>query len=456
MGTGHNFSEFAPGCKVPPLGKTEKRYFSEVKNDAGDVISRRSCIQDVSTGATRYEIPDVLLDGKPTSQSYHLYLDRGSVGAPHAEWLLSKAKFRGTVNYDVFHIFNTQLDSVYVSCGSDFQKREAIVAYNVGHAPYSTQQMGLQLKAQTEKLFAGKSSQEFYYMSYPSICRDRRIPSYKVNDPLHYDTFFTELKRECDLNPIGRLSRLGRWGQFHDKQMICKPLRHVVTMPMLQMGIEKKWWPSVAKSPLNNYVLESYEILGDDPVAVIGDDGGDHGAAPAAAAAAAAPPPPAGEQPKGVKHSNECLRRLRAKHVNTIDFACHVMLDSLKMRRLDAHVFGEKHLMARFKLGVTNCKTYMGRDEWFCDLSRGGLSDDLNNMWQSLSSEEAFDFLGFSGCEYTTQAKKDEDSIIAQLSFDICVMLTYQFGIWEQEFTFGLPYYFNLLETQCEEERKTV
>ena len=53
-------------------------------------------------------------------------------------------------------------------------------------------------------------------------------------------------------------------------------------------------------------------------------------------------------QPRGMKASNEALRKKRQSHHNTVDFAGNIFGDDFKMTKLDIHWEVEETIVIRF------------------------------------------------------------------------------------------------------------
>ena len=135
-----------------------------------------------------------------------------------------------------------------------------------------------------------------------------------------------------------------------------------------------------------------------------------------------------------------------------------VFADEMKMRKLDGHVFLEQPITNRFKLGLTKeTRDNDGQRMYFMDLSRGVLSEDLWETYTMLSDADFIRNMGFLTVEDGASAsRKEADDRIAELCVDVFRNLCDQFLVWEHEFVWGLPHYFNLLLTDNADEKKMV
>ena len=456
FGAGLNFQRFNAPIKIKPLSKEEIRYRVEVPDAVTGALTMRSCVSNEVANKRRYELPDLVIDGVLQDATCHMVLDRGSVGKEHGTFLLKELGLNVTQTFDLFDIFQTNLDSVFTACGSDFAKKESVVAYNAGHAPYGTCQLHQQFKGCSLDFFKLPWDNDIFYIQYPRICRARSITNAAMADPAHRSKLWQQLSKDSDVDAIGRVSRLGRWGQWHDSHCIFKSRRPSYLMPLVFMGIKRSWYPRLTKSPLRDAGLDTFELDEADLEIVLAPNDDDDIVEVDGAPKPKAAKPEMKDQPvaKSVKHSNdESLRAARSKRINTLDFAAHVLSDEPKMRRLDVHYFAEDSIMSLFKQGLVDVKTFMAQQHYFQSLSRGAISEALVTMWTRMGSKEALDFLDFSSAGTATKAKALEDNDVAELAMDVCTHLTYNFALVELEYTHGLPNYFQCLISPTESIR---
>jgi hypothetical protein len=208
---------------------------------------------------------------------------------------------------------------------------------------------------------------------------------------------------------------------------------------MVQLGLEKRWWPNVQQSPLTGFAVHDYVLIDDDAPHIVVEDGpaGEAVAAePAGAAAAAAPDPPV----KSVKlSSDDALRTVRKSFHNTIDFACHILTDQSKLRRLDCHWFLQEHYVTRFRHGLVDCHTYMGQVSFYDGLASFGLSSDIRKMWGSIQSDSCLTYCGLARSTAVSESKLQEDDGIAALLVDAALHHSFLWAVLECAHTYGLP-----------------
>ena len=457
-----SMSDFVLNFVVTYLGADEERYFSTVGDvgedvDAEDIVYR-SCIRNVTTNVCRYEVPELLVDGVPQTKECHLVLDRGCIGRYHGEFLLKgPPKINGTVSNDIFHIFESIFGHVFVSSKIDFDKREANASYGCFHGPYQQQSFWQQYNAHSKRFYAGPHTNEVYFNCYERACSNKLITMVQRADPNHRKSFWEDCRATNAKQVLGSMSRLGRWGQFHEKHKMMKTIRMVVVMALIDYGIMRGWWPDVERSPLGRFVVDDYELLDDaffeeeGAVAVVVAP-----VRPERARGSRDPPPPEPVEaaPRPVRASYDDVRKSRGKRRNGMDFACHVLSDNLKMRKLDVAV----HLLDPFVMmelsALAEVKTPKGQLEVFLELSRGSLTNKCcQRMWASLKDPAFWDHGDFARDGSVTSLKRKADCAVADVVFDVLTTATCHFFLWEQEFTHGLPNYFHFLVSPVEQER---
>ena len=166
------------------------------------------------------------------------------------------------------------------------------------------------------------------------------------------------------------------------------------------------------------------------------------------------PPEPVEAAPRPVRASYDDVRKSRGKRRNGMDFACHVLSDNLKMRKLDVAV----HLLDPFVMmelsALAEVKTPKGQLEVFLELSRGSLTNKCcQRMWASLKDPAFWDHGDFARDGSVPSLKRKADCAVADVVFDVLTTATCHFFLWEQEFTHGLPNYFHFLVSPVEQER---
>ena len=101
-------------------------------------------------------------------------MDRASVGNPLMQWLYNSCQIEGTLSYDAWHIFETNLVNTYDACGMGCERKECSIAYNVLHSPYRTYAAFGQIIGCFNSIDSKvKHTLPQYDICYPKICANR-------------------------------------------------------------------------------------------------------------------------------------------------------------------------------------------------------------------------------------------------------------------------------------------
>lgn len=212
----------------------------------------------------------------------------------------------------------------------------------------------------------------------------------------------------------------------------------------------RKWWPSAAESPAASVVSAGFELI--DAKFYEEDEDDEDDVDPAATVDGEQPAQNNGaagsdEVPHrmGVKESNVHVRKIKAGHKNGVEFASWFFVDFQRHRRLDATHHLKQPLVELMKLGLTQTHTIKGHYDFWVDMSAGSLTKALHEMWNAYSSIEYAEKIGFELHVDVPEEKAARDKEVAALSFTLALNYSWQFGLWELEFTSGLPNLFNSL-----------
>ena len=429
LGTGIDTNHFTPTTILKPIAKDERRYLQEVTTPLGTQM--KSCIENVVTGARRLEHPLDFVNGKVHEPTLYAIADRCSVGRQVLDFYQVGQVSRTVGHYDIWHIIQGILQKTFTRTNKELKRKEAAVAYRAFSAPWNSHAFWQQFKSLAVRYFneAGPDNPVFLAV-YPIICKTRGVSSELQMNPTHRSELWHSLSGSKVLKCLGMQPVLGRWGNFETKHTGIVEDRGVILGVLLNMGIQKGWWPSVDSSPL----CKVLPVMIDDEPDV--DEGGGLEAplAPPAGAGAGSSGDPA--PPKlTVKQSTDEINRLRSKRVNTLDFACHFFADETGLEDLDAIVIANSGLVDFFNLFLSSHKTIMGQIHMFNSLTNGHLSTIIGDSWAKLSDPHALQSLHSLGTHDVDPIGLARDRKLAQLLFDATVCVTGEVALYEFEWT---------------------
>ena len=192
-------------------------------------------------------------------------LDRGSKGQVHAQWtLVGPPKLRTAVIYDPWHRADGYTAETYHDTNQHFSKLEAAVGYEAFRGPWlgnANFQVGVGASKDFHRR-ANKDTNAIYDWCYPISALNRGDDVALIGDESHKAQLRADLRNAAPFTKLDARMKLGRWCAFHDKHGAFKPHRVPVLMVFIPYGIVKKWWPSVAESPLCKVILDQLNVDG--------------------------------------------------------------------------------------------------------------------------------------------------------------------------------------------------
>ena len=173
-----------------------------------------------------------------------------------------------------------------------------------------------------------------------------------------------------------------------------------------------------------------------------------------AAASSTDPVAPAEPVRMTVKASNEELKRVRASYRNGVEFSAWLFCDVHRFRRIDTTTLLEDPIVQLFQLGLTKHKTIQGHKDFLISMSNGELSKAVGKVWEIFQSTAFSEELELLPVINASEKQRKQDLEIVSLAWSTALSITSQFGLWELEWTFGLPHFFNRLLDSSVEVRK--
>ena len=432
MGIGITMDKFVPAQPLGPLGPTEIRYLQDIDSP---LLGRqtRSCIKNHETGSKRVEYPVTMLDGRVHEPTLYTSSDRGSLGRVFFDFSVHGLGLRQVHQYDFFHIVEGFKKDSYSDVSLKLKKLEAATSYRCLGGAYGTCSFFLQIQRAATAFFANNdSTNDVYGVCYARICDDRKI-SYEIRSrSSHREELWRVLPSSGFLHAVGFMPVLGRWGDFEEKHESIKPDRSVILMITIDMGLKKKWWPSISKSPVNIMECLDFDLHDDDEDAV-----GDH-----AELAGALPPGPSAACPAAPKMSvaasNNELKQIRSKKVNTMDFMAWYYADRQGLRLMDAHNFVLAAVIELFKMTLTSHKTLWGHANLFRDLTEGLFAKTINAIWQTLKDPSVLKALDLMP-KYTGDVVASEGDLeVTNVMTKGAIALSGDLALYEFEFTHSM------------------
>ena len=264
---------------------------------------------------------------------------------------------------------------------------------------------------------------------YPYLCDEQDVPMGLQTDDAHKIKLHQNLP---DLPPFRKLDtrmKLGRWYSFHDKHMSWKKHRMAVLMIHIYMGLQRKWWKSFEECPLFDLCVADLGMLDDNdeeyiPAGVVADEDAED--VPEVARGSKDPVP----EPKRrmtVGESNDCLRKVRGQHKNTMHFSTTAFARFTQLRCIDVCTGLQDEIVTVFKLRLSESKTRRGMRTMYIDFADGLWSKTISKVWAKLSDPEFARGLGYSASAEQSPKKIAANKEVVRVAFDMTMSLSEKF-----------------------------
>ncbi|CAK0903954.1 unnamed protein product [Prorocentrum cordatum] len=410
-GVGFGLSKFkVDGLAARALLRSEMRYFIDIlclpahMQASAHGRTRRSCIVDRSTQATRLEVCwDI---EKPVLISF---LDQGSVGWNCNHWLFT-GRCRGWAFCDPSHRRHDSCMNAVEEAGLSFVKYEALLIENLGKGPWKQQSnFGKFSEAAAEYFNNVDESDELFLAVLPWMA----FRFYEGESGQSFDGDFAKWMwkkaKTCELfQNSGASSRKNRWFQWTRRWRDISNNVGFLLVALLYEGLNLGWWATLGDSPFKRLAGPRPEDHGGSAGAP-GNAGGPladaagTAVAPAAAAGSGGGPHVghgAGLDPgeleadrsRGVAASNAGLDRW-ANRRNAQQVAADILCNPPVLTLADMVSFLSEPIDDESGVTLTMLKTRRGCLEWHARMASNRV-DHLFQVWARVGDPKLLAKLG--------------------------------------------------------------
>jgi hypothetical protein len=245
------YAYFTPQRFPDKLKAFEERYFVDKPLYPGGPVGRRACIWNALESKQRFEMMHQYVNGRRVNPALHKSIDSGSIGFPHALWLFSKQKVRGTLNIDHTHrLVRDQADTIGDS-GLRLVKARAGAVCNFAVGPWDKQAYFHVIRDAALEMFELFDEHWIVFrLQYQAICRAAGDPVHIIGTPEHMRLKWQSLKHCMAFIKMGMKSVFGHWFSLENKSEEIFEHLPVLQLVLIYHGMRQKWWDSVLKSPL--------------------------------------------------------------------------------------------------------------------------------------------------------------------------------------------------------------
>lgn len=222
---------------------------------------RRSCIRN-GAGETFYEVnheydEDARRLPRPT---LHMLLDQGSVGWVGAQWLVLFPHIRGTVDHDACHRRSNDGRAALQETGLLLVVLQWCTMMNMLCGPWQSNAFFGDLPGCVEDDAMVPSLKAVFSFLYEEVCRDRADDSPDLGSDAHFEKAFARMRATPILQRKGERVRMLRWFAWMRRAQEIIPHLNELLVVLLSVGISRRWWRSLADTPL----LSSRRLEADD------------------------------------------------------------------------------------------------------------------------------------------------------------------------------------------------
>ena len=226
-GTGFTINDFAPKYPCTAVAAHERQYFLDadavVMRPSNDPRPRRrSCVLDLRTGKTRFEVPCELdASGHTHKRSLHIAADEGPIGRPSMLYLFGDLGVRGTWCRDRAHKVTNAMKLSAVESGLYVVILETTVAWNLPSGPWEGDAVFASLvEAGSSYLNTSDHHDVLFQLLYPDIALETGRLDADFGSEAHQQKVWESL-RSCSVLAIKSARvRLGRWPAWHDESTV--------------------------------------------------------------------------------------------------------------------------------------------------------------------------------------------------------------------------------------------
>ena len=326
---------------------------------------RRSCVLDLRTGKTRFEVPCELgASGHMHKRSLHIVADEGPIGRPSMLYLFGDLGVRGTWCRDRAHKVTNAIKLSAVESGLYVVILETTVAWNLPSGPWEGDAVFASLvEAGSSYLNTSDHHDVLFQLLYPDIALETGRLDADFGSEAHQQKVWESLRSRSVLATKSARVRVGRWFAWHDEPTVKAQEWSAFLLSLPVVGMRKGMWKSIwGGSPL---------FRKDAPVEQLVDAAA--GADEVRVAAGAASSSTELAAPTTMRRSNEAVKAARAASSNSIDFVVKVLSDRSKYKATMTLVLLTAPLREEFGRRNTTDHTQMGTVSNAIDYASGSI-----------------------------------------------------------------------------------
>ncbi|CAE7837000.1 dpf-6 [Symbiodinium sp. CCMP2592] len=383
--------------------------------------------------------------------------DEGSIGWVCSLWLDNCVQLRGSTIEDAYHRWpGNDFKNALVHSGLWLNVCERAALYNAATAPYENHGNFSLLAESAKQYFELRDHTcPLFALLYDPICSELGLSLLERGTEEHMKRVFESIRTSRVFQQKMDRVKLGRWASWFRATESWQGQKMPALLVFLWMGIQRKWWTSLAELPILS--LREEDVFREKAEAASSSCQGPQYRAEVRDIAAEFT---GGERKKSVAESNAELKRLKTSSKHMLHLCANILGNPF------ANTLTELTLvvcqpLCRFIDGMrTTCSTPWGSEDFHISLANGSLQNAVSETWSVLSNNcllQSAGFLETHNCGKRAAAELENDNKLAEILFETAAEIIAQFTLSGMTWTHRYPGFFvSLLDTNAEQQKRNM
>eukprot|EP00971_Amphidinium_carterae_P230802 4580156-Amphidinium_carterae.1 len=322
-------------------------------------------------------------------------LDQGTIGWPLGLYIVYGLHARATVNFDIWHRVHNDWGLALKHMGLSTVKAAAQVALKMRGAPWASCHFHGLLKEYSRQHFQIHAERTALFdLLYDDLSRSfeytGKIQAERESD-VAVQACWSAMGATLEGASVGAKVKLSRWFQHEQRSRDFLKERWPLVYVLLAMGIEKKWWPCVERSPLMMSCDDASDGLeaggenndaADDEVLGAGGDAGSENMT---------------SRRKRKQSDIEESKKKDASSTSILKAVTTMLCDDIAVRLWSGFCSLIVPVECWFHKGMQQARNPVSMCNWHIELVEGSLYQALLDMFSNFLSEEFARSVDFKG-----------------------------------------------------------
>jgi hypothetical protein len=375
-GMGLSLAQFQIPRMPQALTAHEERFYIDAEDLPDDMakdlgLPRRSCIEDMITGDTRFEL-DLGVHRKTAVN----VIDCGSKARPGRMFMFGKGRVRGMLWFDALHTRYNRYKSCVTAADLADSWAEGGVLVGFRKGPWTSGAHFGTLQAIAQNAWQTATHRDsLYRLCYPAIIFFRyrgKLPANAYTEESYSHEWESGQYIQLISNKGSREAK-SRWFDMPKQVDVLLPDMGWFRYFSLRRALEENWYTSVYDSPLFQSAL-AYEPV--EPACVVAAPiDGDGQAEGASSSSSSSGPVPRHVDDEVAAAERKTFQQEKQEAKCIAHLACNIACSDTKLRLMVMYAIGSRATSEFHDLTVTQLKTQSGCIEWWRVMATEGWLD---------------------------------------------------------------------------------